>query len=127
VWLEDGVWGPPTVFRETRAATLHFYAEPEQFRPVDHFTGEFRKATQLFKGMDVSIRFPVTMAKLEAAEYPSKDLAANETLSLMERQFVLRSLATMYKEDAFAGLPAPSEGGSGGVLCAPCPGRPSGN
>lgn len=118
VYLEGGEWGPPTVFRETRAATLHFFAEPEQIKTQEHNIKEFREAAGMFRGLDLSIRSAVTMSKLEADEYP-KDLSSNEALSLIERRFLLTALAAGYKEGMPGDLPAPSRGGSGGVLCAP--------
>jgi hypothetical protein len=125
VALDDGSWGPPTLFRETRVATLHFFAEPEQLRPVKHNLDEFHKAASLFTGVDISITSPVTMAKLEMSEYPA-DVSSNEALSLIERRFLLMALAAGYKEGVPGDLPPSSEGGSGGVLCAPFVGRSSG-
>jgi hypothetical protein len=117
VLLEGGGWGPPTVFRDSRVATLHLFAEPEQLRPPRHQTDEFRTAAQLLS-VDVSISSPVRMQKLEPNGYPD-DLSKNEALSLIERRDLLFSVAAAYKDDSPFELSAHSEGGPGGVLCAP--------
>lgn len=122
VALDGSPWGPPTTFRASRAATLHLFAEPEVVKSGSHQVKEFGKAAQLFTDFDVSISGTLAMTRLETAEYPA-DLSTSEALALLERRFILSSVAASYKDDTPGDLPAPSEGGSGGALCAPLPGE----
>ena len=124
VALGESPWGPPTVFRPERVATVHFFAEPEAIKPPKHQIQEFHKAAQLFVNFDVTISSGLVMSRLERAEYPP-ELSSNEALSLIERRFLLSAVAASYKDGTPGELPAPSEGGSGGCLCAPFAGGDS--
>jgi hypothetical protein len=116
VTLENGGWGPPTVFRNGRAATLHFFAEPELIKPLAHPIDEFNKASAVFQGVCLTITNALLMKPVETNEYP-KDLSINEALSLLERRVLLRSLAAAYKGDTPGELAAESTGGAGSALC----------
>jgi len=131
VFLEGADWGPPTVFREGRVATLHFFAEPEVFKRSthtisDHNISEFHEAARLFSDFEIEIKNAVLLSRLETTEYPA-DLSSNEALSLLERRLLLNAFAAGYKAGTPGDLPAPSEGGSGGLLCAPLAGRTYGH
>jgi hypothetical protein len=117
VTLENGGWGPPTVFRASRVATLHFFAEPEQVKPLEHPIDEFSKASTIFEGVNLTISNALVMRRLETDEYPT-DLSTNEALSLIERRTVVLSpVAAAYKGDTPGELAAQSTGGGGSALC----------
>jgi hypothetical protein len=116
VTIDPPLWGPPTVFRNSRSSTLHFFAEPEIVKSPTHPIDEFRISSGLFQDFNATINSVLAMSVLETAEYP-KDLSTNEALGLFERKSILESVAAFYKGDGSTGLAAPSTGGPGNVLC----------
>jgi hypothetical protein len=115
VHLDGHPWGPPTVYREPRVATLHFYAEPEVGKSMMHPIEEFNASSRLFQGFDVTLHEVLKVHPLETAEYPA-ELSTNEALGLAERTPLLGSLAAFYKGNSHT-LPAPAMGGGTLVVC----------